>query len=252
MIREFLSVMKSPWKRWLLPLSTSILWRNSVPSSNDSRFSPKLSAQPPPLALKHQVHILFFITVLILEKLFDLMTALLSPAVGGSMRSQMEAKLASLNLWSPGLKSNIPSSRSVHTLNQHQRHEPPIASIRLELLLSSPDSANSVGNLSDTAATLAQQRAKLKAASNAVHRISPLVLASSAAERCTWASVGSLGQVAERHNFSTQDISVGSTFSYPQSTDFSGLSGSLRFRNCRRRTTTPRATVRRLTSPPPN
>ncbi|KAH9013433.1 hypothetical protein EDB85DRAFT_2033317 [Lactarius pseudohatsudake] len=52
-----------------------------------------------------------------------------------------------------------------------------------------PDAANTVGN--DAAATLAQQRAKLKAASNAAHRISAPALASSG-ERGTWAGV--LGQ----------------------------------------------------------
>jgi hypothetical protein len=45
------------------------------------------------------------------------MTALLLPAVGGSMPSQMEAKFASVNLKSPGLKSNMPSSPSARTFN---------------------------------------------------------------------------------------------------------------------------------------
>ena len=58
-----------------------------------------------------QVQIRFFITVLQLQQMAraDPMTALLSPAVGGSMQSQMEAKLASMSLKSPGLKSTMPS-----------------------------------------------------------------------------------------------------------------------------------------------
>ncbi|KAH9025312.1 hypothetical protein EDB85DRAFT_1984112 [Lactarius pseudohatsudake] len=53
---------------------------------------------------------------------------------------------------------------------------------------SSPDAANTVGNPSDAAATLAQQRAELNAAGNAAHRISAPALASSG-ERGTWAGV---------------------------------------------------------------
>ncbi|KAH8994171.1 hypothetical protein EDB86DRAFT_2927456 [Lactarius hatsudake] len=44
----------------------------------------------------------------------DPMTALLSPAVGDSMQSQMEAKL---NLKSPGLKSTMPGFPSSHAFN---------------------------------------------------------------------------------------------------------------------------------------
>ncbi|KAH9009282.1 hypothetical protein EDB84DRAFT_1659369 [Lactarius hengduanensis] len=110
----------------------------------------------------------------------------------------MEAKLASMNLKSPGLKSTM------------------------------PDAANTVGN--DAAATLAQQRAKLKAASNAAHRISALALASSG-ERGTWAGV--LGQVAERDNSPTQEISIEPRSSRPQSTNFSGLSAGSAFRSPR-------------------
>ncbi|KAH9024802.1 hypothetical protein EDB85DRAFT_2179998 [Lactarius pseudohatsudake] len=147
-----------------------------------------------------QVQIRFFITVLQQMARADPMTALLSPAVGGSMQSQMEAKLASMNLKSPGLKSTM------------------------------PDAANTVGNPSDAAATLAQQRAKLKAAGNAAHRISAPALASSR-ERGTWAGV--LGQVAERDNSLTQEISMEPRSSRPQSTDFSGLSAGSAFRSPR-------------------
>ncbi|THH12869.1 hypothetical protein EW146_g7296 [Bondarzewia mesenterica] len=62
-----------------------------------------------------QVQIRFFITVLQQMARADPMTALLSPAVGGSMQNQMEAKLASLNLKSPGLKSPMPNSPSART-----------------------------------------------------------------------------------------------------------------------------------------
>jgi hypothetical protein len=67
----------------------------------------------------------------------------------------------------------------------------------------SPDSANSVGNPSDAAATLVQQRAELKAANNAAHRICTS-LATSSGDRGTWAGV--LGQVVERDNSSTRYI----------------------------------------------
>src|SRR5882757_9698543 len=52
-----------------------------------------------------QVQIRFFITVLQQMARADPMTALLSPAIGGSMQSQMEAKLLSMGLKSPGLKA---------------------------------------------------------------------------------------------------------------------------------------------------
>ncbi|KAH9025297.1 hypothetical protein EDB85DRAFT_1984256 [Lactarius pseudohatsudake] len=54
--------------------------------------------------------------------------------------------------------------------------------------LSSPDAANTVGNSSDAATTLAQQRAELNAAGKAAYRISVPALASSG-ERGTWAGV---------------------------------------------------------------
>ncbi|KAN0130675.1 hypothetical protein V8E53_011568 [Lactarius tabidus] len=120
-----------------------------VAVSLDFNFKEELSA------VEHSRSVFFF-TVLQLEQIVDLVPALLSPAVGGSMQSQVEAKF---------------------------RHEPLVVSIRLELLLPFPDSANSVRKPSHAAATLAQQGAKIKAASNAVHRISAPALASSAAER---------------------------------------------------------------------
>jgi hypothetical protein len=175
------------------------------------------------------VQIRFFITVLQQMARADPMTALLSPAVGGSMQSQMEAKLASMNLKSPGLKSNMPSSPSARTFNTSATSRQSLAFDSSSSFLS-PDSANTVGNPSDAAATLAQQRAKLKAASNAAHRISAPALAAGG-ERGTWAGV--LGQVVERDNSPTQDISIEPRSSRPQSTDFSGLSGSPAFRSPR-------------------
>ena len=132
-----------------------------------------------------QVQIRFFITVLHQMVRADPITALLSPSVEGSMQSQMEAKHASMNLKSPRLKSNMPSSPSTRTFNTSatNRQSPAFDSSSSFL---SPDSANYVGNPSDAAATLAQQRAKLKAASNAAHRISAPAPASSAGERGTW------------------------------------------------------------------
>ena len=147
------------------------------------------------------------------------MTALISPVVGASMQSQMEAKLASMNLKSPGLKSNMPSSPSAHTFNTSPTNRQSLSFDSSSFL--SPDSANSVGNPSDAAATLAQQRAKLKAASNAAHRISAPALASSGGERGTWAGVSSHGQVAERDNSPTLDMSVETRSSCPRSPDFS-------------------------------
>ena len=160
------------------------------------------------------------------------MTALLSPAVGGSMQCQMEAKLASMNLKSPGLKSNMPSSPSARTFNTNATNRQSLALDSTSSSLS-PDSANSVGNPSDAAATLAQQRAKLKAASSTAHRISAPALALSAGERGTWAGVSSLGQVAERDNSPTLGMTFETRSSRPQSTNFSALSSSLAFRSPR-------------------
>jgi len=166
-----------------------------------------------------QVQIRFFITVLQQMARADPMTALLSPAVGGSMQSQMEAKLANMSLKSPGLKSNMPSSPS--TRNFTNTTNPNRQSLAFDSTSSflSPDTTNGANH--DAAATLAQQRAKLKA-SNPIHRISAPALASSVGERGTWAGAGSLGQVAERDSSPTQEITIEPKSSRPQSTDFSG------------------------------
>ncbi len=148
------------------------------------------------------------------------MTALLSPAVGSSVQSQMKAKLASMSLKSPGLSANMSSSPSARSFNTSATNRQSLVFDSSSTFLSR-DAANSLGNSSDAAATLAQQRAKLKAASNAAHRISAPALASSG-DRGTWA--GSLGQVAERDDSPIQELSLEPKSSRPQSTDFSGLS----------------------------
>ncbi|KAI0265595.1 hypothetical protein BC834DRAFT_988071 [Gloeopeniophorella convolvens] len=178
-----------------------------------------------------QVQIRFFITVLQQMARADPMTALLSPAVGGSMQSQMEAKLASMNLKSPGLKSTMPGSPSARTFSGAANANRQSLAFDSTSSFLSPDAANNVGN-SEAAATLAQQRAKLKA-SNAAHRISAPALASGGGERGTWAGAGSLGQVAERSGSPGQEITVEPKSSRPQSTDFSVLAAGAAFRSPR-------------------
>ncbi|KAF7288364.1 SAM domain-containing protein [Mycena chlorophos] len=136
-----------------------------------------------------QVQIRFFITVLQQMARSDPMTALLSPAVGGSMQQQMEAKLASLK--SPGLKSGLPASPTARNFNTPGNRQSLIETPNNYL---SPDSA-SLGQSPDAASTLAQQRAKLKA-SNAAHRISAPITMSTAGSGNTWGA-GGLGQVVE-------------------------------------------------------
>jgi hypothetical protein len=163
-----------------------------------------------------QVQIRFFITVLQQMARSDPMTALLSPAVGGSMQAQMEAKLASLK--SPGLKSGLPASPTARNFNpsatannRQSLVDPPTPNSYL-----SPDSA-ALGQ-GDAASTLAQQRAKLKAA-NAAHRISAPIMPSSG-DRNTWGA-GGLGQVQEANrpaSPSTGEDKAGR----PKSTEFTG------------------------------
>ncbi|KAF7799430.1 hypothetical protein EIP86_010665 [Pleurotus ostreatoroseus] len=165
-----------------------------------------------------QVQIRFFITVLQQMARADPMTALLSPAVGGSMQSQMEAKLASMNLKSPGLKSNLPASPTTRNFSGSMNN------------FLSPDSASLASGGNDPAATLAQQRAKLKA-TNAAHRISAPALGSAIGDRNTWGSGSSqLGQVDERSSSPAQELTIPSpsTGSRPKSTDFSGAAGAFK------------------------
>ena len=137
------------------------------------------------------------------------------------MQSQMEAKLAQMTIKSPSLKSPMPSSPRVFSGSQN----------RQSLVLDSssgflsPDSA-ALGPNNDAAATLAHQRAKLKA-SNAAHRISAPILATGD-PRTSWGSA--LSQVAEQNpNSPAQEILVPTnSASRPKSTEFSGSLGTPR------------------------
>ena len=102
------------------------------------------------------------------------------------MQSQMEAKLAQMNLKSPGLKSGLPASPTARNFSSGSMNN-----------FLSPDIAGLApsSGAHDPAATLAQQRAKLKA-SNASHRISAPALGSAIGDRNTWGTGSSqLGQV---------------------------------------------------------
>lgn len=136
------------------------------------------------------------------------------------MQSQMEAKLASMNLKSPGLKSTLPASPTARNFSNGMNN------------FLSPDSATIAAGSNDPAATLAQQRAKLKAANNAAHRISAPALSSAVGDRNTWGSGSNqLGQVDERSSSpGGQELTVPSSnvSSRPKSTDFSGLANALK------------------------
>jgi len=162
-----------------------------------------------------QVQIRFFITVLQQMARADPMTALLSPAVG-SMQNQMEASFARLT---PAL--NIPPSPTARAFAQN-RQSLVLDSNNSNFL--SPDSAANTPSAgpssSDAAATLAHQRAKLKANAAAAHphRISAPVLASAAPDvRASWAAVPTLAQVSESSSASQENV-----ISRPKSSDFSG------------------------------
>lgn len=133
----------------------------------------------------------------------------------------MEAKLASMNLKSPGFAPS-PTARNFNLGTTRTSGDNFL----------SPDSATFQGHGStDAAHTLAQQRAKLKA-SNAAHRISAPILATGSTDnRNTWASgVSQLGQVAERPSSPAQEITLQPPppGSRPKSTDFSGVANSFR------------------------
>ena len=131
----------------------------------------------------------------------------------------MEAKLASIK--SPGLKSGMPASPTARNFNAGNRQSLALDNSSNFL---SPESAATLNVPSDTpAATLAQQRAKLKA-SNANHRISAPVLNSTGADgRASW-TASSLSQVSEQQQqqpsstTQVQEVAV----SRPKSTEFSG------------------------------
>lgn len=180
------------------------------------------------------------------------------------MQSQMEAKLAQLGLKSPGLnKSAGPptsSTRNSFGSSGTALHRQSLAVLESTSSASpgsflSPDSAASGnhklisvggGGSTDAAATLAQQRAKLKA--NAAHRISAPPVSGMAGDRSGMVWGGQLSQVAERSGDSggsngsgnsspTQELTIPSSISggiapaspnvnvssRPKSTDFSGL-----------------------------
>lgn len=174
-----------------------------------------------------QVQIRFFITVLQQMARSDPMTALLSPAVGTSMQAQMDAKLASMGLKSPGL----PPSPAVRSFSAGSGPPGSGAATRQSLggggdFLSPESANNATGNATsgDPAATLAQQRARLKA--NAAHRISaPGTLTSETGRPATIWSQSSLTQVAERAPSPASDLSPASNSSNmrPKSTDFTGI-----------------------------
>lgn len=133
----------------------------------------------------------------------------------------MEAKLAQMTIKSPSLKSPMPASPRVFSGSQNRQ------SLALDNSSGflSPDSA-ALGSNNDAAATLAHQRAKLKA-SNAAHRISAPILATASGDTRTWGSA--LSQVAEQNPHSpAQEILVPNIASRPKSTDLSSSLGTPR------------------------
>ncbi|KAF9562667.1 hypothetical protein CPC08DRAFT_761330 [Agrocybe pediades] len=164
-----------------------------------------------------QVQIRFFITVLQQMARSDPMTALLSPAMGGSMQAQMDAKLASMK--SPGLKSGLPASPTARNFTPGNRQ-----SLAVDSYLSPDSAAASSGQNDAAAAKLAQQRAKLNA--NAAHRVSAPVLASvgggGADSRASWGPSTMLSQVSEQQASPAQEAAPAAPASRPKSTEFSG------------------------------
>jgi hypothetical protein len=144
------------------------------------------------------------------------------------MQNQMEAKLASMGLKSPPL----PASPSARTFGSSLTRQSAAGDASNYL---SPDSANMATGSGDAAATLAQQRAKLKA--NAAHRISaPGTLAqfSESVRGNAWPT-SQLGQVAERatspNREANRDAKLSppvSSSARPKSTDFTGVANSFR------------------------
>ncbi|KAH9024447.1 hypothetical protein EDB83DRAFT_2527155 [Lactarius deliciosus] len=80
-----------------------------------------------------------------------------------SIQSQMEAKFTSMNLKSPGLKFTMPGSPSACTSNSSATDHQSLTVDSSSSFLS-PDTTNTIGNSSNAATMLIQQRAKLKAA----------------------------------------------------------------------------------------
>ena len=177
-----------------------------------------------------QVQIRFFITVLQQMARSDPMTALLSPGMGGSMQAQMEAKLLSMGLKSPALKAPAsPSTRNFST--------GPSANTNGNNFLT-PDAALASPS-PDAAATLAQQRARLKAsnADAASRRISAPGTLSNGDGRNVW-QPPQLGQLAERAPSPVAEQSPPSpslgpnsiSAVRPKSTDFTGVANQFKNR----------------------
>lgn len=178
-----------------------------------------------------QVQIRFFITVLQQMARSDPMTALLSPGMGGSMQAQMEAKLLSMGLKSPALKAPAsPSTRNFNTNTSGPANSSSNNFLTPDAALASPSP--------DAAATLAQQRARLKAsnADAASRRISaPGTLSNGGDGRNVW-QPPQLGQLAERApspvaEQSPPSPSLGATNAIrPKSTDFTGVANQFKNR----------------------
>jgi hypothetical protein len=136
------------------------------------------------------------------------------------MQSQMEAKLASLK--SPGLKSSFPSSPTSRNFSGSAMRQSVIPETSSNFL--SPDSAAMSNHAKEEAAvTLATQRAKFKA-SNAAHRISAPVFASTGPDgKVNWGP----GSLAEQQPIEEVVNSGGNSgSSRPKSTEFSGSRGA--------------------------
>lgn len=156
---------------------------------------------------------------------------ILTCALLASMQNQMEAKLASMGLKSPGL----PASPSARTFGSSLTRHSMVPDNSTNFL--SPESANNLpaGNR-DAAATLAQQRDKLKA--NAAHRISAPGTLAQFSENMRGGNVwpsSQLGQVAERAPSPNRESSRESKLSpplpsstRPKSMDFTGVANSFR------------------------
>lgn len=184
-----------------------------------------------------QVQIRFFITVLQQMARSDPMTALLSPGMGGSMQAQMEAKLLSMGLKSPGIKA--PASPSARTFNNAPANTTAAAaSSTPSNNFLTPDAALA-SPAPDAAATLAQQRARLKAsnADAASRRISaPGTLSNAGDGRNVW-QPPQLGQVTERAPSPVVEQTPPSpgptnttSAARPKSTDFTGVANQFKNR----------------------
>lgn len=191
-----------------------------------------------------QVQIRFFITVLQQMARSDPMTALLSPGMGGSMQAQMEAKLLSMGLKSPALKT--PASPSARNFSTGPAANANSSGANANNSNSNSGSGNNfltpdaalASPSPDAAATLAQQRARLKAsnADAASRRISaPGTLSNGGDGRNVW-QPPQLGQLAERAPSPVAEQSPPSpgpnstSAVRPKSTDFTGVANQFKNR----------------------